>query len=1631
MKGENIMKNIVKRMLVLLLCVSLFIGDNATHIFASEISNQEVAEGIRSEKGEEYEESFVTEENDKLSVETEEDINAEESFYSEEVSEPTEVTETIGIENFDNEENLEQDITEETIPGIENEEIIESEDGLSATPENELQKALVEVNWASEMSNLPDYYAHDLGFAYASFDRTIRDGNNEAYAYNYKIYLYKDGEAVEEMSSNGGYIVDTLSMDRYDCRGFMAIHGSGQYKLGVLEAIYRRDNPYTYSADDAHLVKKYPIVYSGSVNYVAPDDTASVLGRVEAIGIENNESNPSGWKVVSWNPIEGADSYIVKSTIYSGNGLKYVTNHIISRDNSLSTTVQASDDQGSTFVEIYAIPNDITKAKYSCSKQFYVSGVEKEILDDDELDFAGPQECEFDVKTLRGTFVYGDNKSDGVSYGWRLIRNGISNSMSTPYGDYTKGNKTSIIFSTEDFSSIGTYYVEIFATKDGVNFKTWESEPFYFSNPQEKIAAPVIKNVYVKSSRLYIEWKEVEGAEKYSVEIYKGDTRCGIINAIGSTASYLLNEPGEYRVVLRTVPSEYNKYAKSETVEKTLTVTQAMLQETDEYSIYYQLNGGTNNTLNPNGYKKGTSVTFKNPTKSGYTFGGWYDASTDTKVTTVSGRDITVYAQWTPVNYKITYNLNGGTIATTDAKPTTFTIESDEIQLPVPTKKNYSFAGWFTDSKFNNPIEKISTGYVGNVAVFAKWDEVSHNIEFVLNDTQADDAVNSNPDVFYENRALSLKNPVRTGFTFTGFYKADPTDAGFDAKTNKKVTSIAAGNSEDITLYAGWTENNYKVAYNANGGKFDGKLAAETYKYTDDLNIKPADILLERTGYTFEGWNTHNKGTGTDYAPGTSVSRLNAKNGATTTLYAKWSVNEYAVEYELNGGEQPKDKNGNELNPYVHTYVKNAALKNPVRSGYSFAGWFDNENFEGKKLTSISKIDGDVKLYAKWTPVNYKLTYNLNGGKFGKGLQSWVNYNVEFDELALLVPTRTGYNFKGWYADKNFTTEVISIPKGSVGNKAVYARWEGIPYVLSYHLDSDPSGTKKEMTYYYANKYKLATVQELEYDNPGNKLTGWTAEIGGKQKKFANAAAFSNLGTTDNEVIDLYPIWTPITYNVTFNANGGKGTVRAQKVKGDVDFVLPTNTFTKVGFTANGWLVTINGEEEHFDNGTNLGLLTTKDNDKIVIKADYLENDYTVNFVEKGNANAESITVKYTETLTVPVNASDVEGKVFVGWNTKEDGKGTNYLAGQTVSKLVTDGEITIYAKYAEAEEGMFAIAFMANGGSGFVNPVTFKYNTYYALPSKGFTKTGDKLVGWTDDKGNTYKPGEKVRAYKSGDVLVLYAEWKSGEDVTGRPAIDNSPTVKTISDSSLVAGNHIMFGKYEQDGNTSNGQEPIEWEVLEVKNGYATLISKYVLDVKQMLADDRYLDSEYWGNCDIRIWLNSDFANKAFSADEQASIAVTTVNNVYRGSSYGKKTSDKLYLLSAEELGAYYGQGSWKIYGLEYGEWYRQFINSYNPLFLAEGTPYAFSRIPSGYTLNELTQEIYNKENLAQYGYSTDVIGKTYFDYWLRCPGFWEAYVDEFGEAQVWPISNERCYAGVRPTCRIDIATAEELLSE
>lgn len=149
----------------------------------------------------------------------------------------------------------------------------------------------------------------------------------------------------------------------------------------------------------------------------------------------------------------------------------------------------------------------------------------------------------------------------------------------------------------------------------------------------------------------------------------------------------------------------------------------------------------------------------------------------------------------------------------------------------------------------------------------------------------------------------------------------------------------------------------------------------------------------------------------------------------------------YQITYYLNGGVNDA------ANPATYDGTVKVKLGKPQKQGYKFAGWYNSANFDSKVGSIKPGSIGDLRLYAKWKPVNYKVKYVIKtcGVKKVKNDKANVKkYNLDGGEIKLLNPyTKNNDTFSGWYEDKEFTSKVTTLNgcKAYGGKITLYARW--------------------------------------------------------------------------------------------------------------------------------------------------------------------------------------------------------------------------------------------------------------------------------------------------------------------------------------------------------------------------------------------------------------------------------------------------------------------------------------------------------------------------------------------------------------------------------------------------------------
>lgn len=266
----------------------------------------------------------------------------------------------------------------------------------------------------------------------------------------------------------------------------------------------------------------------------------------------------------------------------------------------------------------------------------------------------------------------------------------------------------------------------------------------------------------------------------------------------------------------------------------------------DTYAITYDLNGGTASG-NPDSYTvESGEITLNAPEKSGYTFTGWSgtgltgEDNLTVTIPTGSTGDRSYTAHWSLNTYSITYDLNGGTAT---GNPDSYTVESEAITLNAPEKTGYTFTGWSGADLTgeDNLTVTIPAGSTGDRSYTAHWSLNTYSITYDLNGG----TVSGNPDFYtVESAAITLNQPTRIGYTFTGWNGTNLT-----GEDNLTVT-IPTGSIGNRSYTAHWSLNTYSITYDLDGGTAFGN--------PDSYTVESAAITLNeptKAGYVFTGWS--------------------------------------------------------------------------------------------------------------------------------------------------------------------------------------------------------------------------------------------------------------------------------------------------------------------------------------------------------------------------------------------------------------------------------------------------------------------------------------------------------------------------------------------------------------------------------------------------------------------------------------------------------------------------------------------------------------------------------------------------------------------------------------------------------
>ena len=807
------------------------------------------------------------------------------------------------------------------------------------------------------------------------------------------------------------------------------------------------------------------------------------------------------------------------------------------------------------------------------------------------------------------------------------------------------------------------------------------------------------------------------------------------------------------------------------------------------YEITFDTDSGLPATIDPKEVTVGKNYgALTTPTRDGYTFGGW---ALDTTEIVTAGSTVTklvphmLTAQWTPAEYVLTFNGNGGTPAQATKKVTYGALYGDvsEVEngawLPA-TRSGYDFDGWWTDAAAGTQVDNTTTvAETKPHTVYAHW-TVRTDIKVTLDPNGGTFA---NPaDAEFNDAELDQlypagidAEPEYPGYVFAGWYTKETTGTLVD--NTVKVT-----NGDDHTLYARWTlKDDIKVTLDPNDGAsatlapFD---ATFTKAYGPKLNQKS-----ERAGYEFAGW----------YDAATGGNPVNKDTIVTDagdhTLYAQWTDHMVTVTFNFNDD----GATANETRTYRsnETYDDGVEGTMPVltRTGYTGVWCTADSANGGTVLTGADVLDApkDHTLYARWTAKDdIQVTLDLDGGNGVTPLVFNVTFDAAYGSKLDKKPTKSGYEFDGWYdaatggnaVDKDTIVENLT-------NHTIYAYWEVKPYTLTLdnNYDGAPAAATKPIVYGVAYGTLDTPAARVGYN-----FLGWSAAK--NDTALANEETAATIAGTGNRT--LYAQWeAKNNIKVTLNSNGGS-TVAAPEF--DVTYGLwykngtaYNNELNQVptlaGFTFSGWYDAATGgrkitpDTPVIDEDNHI-LYARWDSEKFGLRLDpQLDGtDAEGMFVEAGKPYSYNPYSAAPNVFPVPTCI----GYTFTGWYDAPTG-GTKAQLTDTVPA----GTVKLYAHWAA---NSYNVKFDADGGTPVADrSVTFDA-AYGTLPAP--TRAGYQFGGWftASDKAIT------AATIFNKDIMTMPAEHTLKAKWTPR-----SYTITLYAAGGILAGTDSITVTYDR----------------------------------------------------------------------------------------------------------------------------------------------------------------------------------------------------------------------------------------
>ena len=715
---------------------------------------------------------------------------------------------------------------------------------------------------------------------------------------------------------------------------------------------------------------------------------------------------------------------------------------------------------------------------------------------------------------------------------------------------------------------------------------------------------------------------------------------------------------------------------------------------------------------------QGMEVDAPSLSKFGYEIEGWYtDSAFNNKYgdIEVSNKNIKLYANWNPIEYKITYNRMYN--ADNTMNPQTYNIE-DELTLNDPIRGGYTFGGW-------TPVDTISAGSTGSVVFAASWSIITYSINYNLNN-----GVNniSNPVSYTTAEDIDLQSPTKFGYAFDGWITGE----------GNKITAVESGDFGDLVLTAMWKEHAYQINYNANGGV---KNEHSMLNYTVTT---PTTELLDpyKKGYAFIHWVNEN---------GEIIHSITGKgNSAISDINLKAIWSNQPIEYNITY-TNTADIIHNNISEYT-VLTDEFMLNNIARAGHIFAGWKVNIDGKDQIITHLAGgMVGNLAIEAQWIELRYYVEYNANfGAKHINDIDNMLDsghlYGVD-STLSKNILNRVGWKFLGWSATDNSSVilndqAIIShLSSAALETVQLYAQWQANTYTVSYGSNGGV-GFMSPSNHIYDTSKKL---NDNNYTKSGYTFMGWSFDKGSDDAELINMKVVENLTEILNDNILLFAIWSANRYIVNYVSDETHGTMDSSEHAFDTIIAINESTFYNKGYNLTSWNYSYIDDLGNEVTGSIapsslINFATNEVTLSAVWELDEYDICYNSNGAEFGVMDNSSHV--YNGNKTLIVNSYIKAGYSFTGWVASyinyDGNKAVDFFDNEEEINIATKQDVVVLNAMWIAND--YTIKYVSSlEAEGTMKDSKHTYGNKNYLTPNAFTKTGYNHLGWTYSYTNIF----------------------------------------------------------------------------------------------------------------------------------------------------------------------------------------------------------------------------------------------------------------------------------------------------